>query len=219
MRLHIKVSASHKPIDFNYQSLLTGCVHKWLGRENEEHGKISLYSFSWLQNVEVTSEGIRLLDGTYFTLSFYDSKQVRRVVKNILEQPEMFTGSRVVDVRLLSAPKFSNQERFFPGSPILIKRHDENKITHYTYRDEEANRFMTETLKSKASIAGLDTEGIKVYFDPTYPHPKTKVVAYKGVKSKANLCPVIVEGTPEIIAFAWHVGIGNSTGVGFGALK
>jgi CRISPR/Cas system endoribonuclease Cas6 (RAMP superfamily) len=30
---------------------------------------------------------------------------------------------------------------------------------------------------------------------------------------------VIIKGTPEQLAFAWNVGLGNSTGIGFGALN
>ena len=40
-----------------------------------------------------------------------------------------------------------------------------------------------------------------------------------GIKNKASICPVIVKGTSEQIAFAWNVGVGNSTGIGFGALN
>jgi len=29
---------------------------------------------------------------------------------------------------------------------------------------------------------------------------------------------VIVEGDPRAVQFAWEVGVGNSTGIGFGAL-
>jgi CRISPR/Cas system endoribonuclease Cas6 (RAMP superfamily) len=30
---------------------------------------------------------------------------------------------------------------------------------------------------------------------------------------------VIVEGSAEAVGFAWNVGIGNGTGIGFGALR
>lgn len=219
MRLHIKTSASNRFIDFNYQHLLTGCIHKWLGKNNNEHGKMSLYSFSWLRNVEVSKEGIKVENGSYFTLNFYDTEQARRVVKSILEEPDMFAGVRVVDIRIEQTPEFSEKERFLLASPILIKRHNEVKETHYTYLDKEADTFMTETLKTKARIAGLDAGNVKVYFDRQFPFPKTKVISYKDVKNKTSLCPIIIEGSPEMIAFAWNVGIGNSTGVGFGALK
>lgn len=219
MRLHIKTSKSNQEIDFNYQPLLTGCIHKWLGKDNKEHGKMSLYSFSWLQNIDTSKKGIRLKNGSFFTLNFHDIQLVKTAVKNILEEPEMFAGARVLDVRIEFTPQFSEKERFFLASPILVKRYNENKETHFTYLDDEVDNFMTETLKAKAKLAGLNTDNLRIYFDKTYHSPKTKIVSYKGIQNKVNICPIIIEGTPEIIAFAWDVGLGNSTGIGFGALK
>ncbi len=219
MRIHIKMSRTLQPIDFNYQPLLTGCINKWLGENNEQHGRISLYSFSWLQNVDVRNHKIHLKDDTYFTLSFHDIDNIKTVMTNILDSPEMFFGAKVTDICLQDTPDFSGKERFFTASPVLIKRYHENEITHYTYEDEKSDEYLTETLKKKAGIAGLDATGTKVCFDRSYHSPRTKIISYKGIRNRVNICPVIVEGRPEIVAFAWNVGIGNSTGIGFGALK
>ena len=78
---------------------------------------------------------------------------------------------------------------------------------------------MTQTLQTKLKKADLNPEGVKVSFDKTYRNPKTKIIRYNGVDCKASMCPIIIEGTPDQIKFAWNVGIGNSTGIGFGALK
>ncbi len=48
MRLYLHVTRSKKTISFNYQSFLTGTIHKWLGK-NEHHGTLSMYSFSWFE--------------------------------------------------------------------------------------------------------------------------------------------------------------------------
>jgi CRISPR-associated endoribonuclease Cas6 len=45
------------------------------------------------------------------------------------------------------------------------------------------------------------------------------MIIYKGIANKANWCPVIIKGRPETKLFAWNVGLGNSTGIGFGAIK
>ncbi|WP_298647407.1 CRISPR-associated endoribonuclease Cas6 [uncultured Proteiniphilum sp.] len=219
MRLYIKISRTERPIDFNYQPLLTGCIHKWIGRNNLQHGKLSLYSFSWLQNVDVGRNGIRVRDGSAFTMSFYNDDLAKNVISKILVDPIMFFGAKVSDIDIQPIPAFSEKERFFLASPVLIKRHKDFNETHYTFSDEHADEYLTETLKSKAGIAGLDTEKLKVYFDKSYSSPKTKIISYKGIQNKVNICPVIVEGSPELVEFAWHVGLGNSTGIGFGALK
>ncbi len=219
MRLYIKISKANQTINFNYQHLLTGCIHKWMGKDNVYHGKMSLYSFSWFQYVDVVKEGIKIKDGSYFFLSFYDTNLLKEVLKNIMNDSEMFFGVRVSGVQIQETPLFVTKERFLLASPVLIKRFKGEKVTHYTFADSEANEYLTETLKTKAKIAGLNSDNLKIYFDKSYHSPKTKIISYKGIENKVNICPVIIEGTPEIVAFAWNVGLGNSTGIGFGALK
>lgn len=50
MRLHLTTTSNTEIIPFEYQQKLVGVLHKWLGDANKEHGSLSLYSFSWLQN-------------------------------------------------------------------------------------------------------------------------------------------------------------------------
>ena len=219
MRLYIKISKTNQIINFNYQQLLTGCIHKWLGFDNKQHGEISLYSFSWLQNVETVKNGIKIKEDTYFMLSFYDKEMIKKVIRNIIDEPEMFYGARAYDVRIQETPIFSKKERFILASPVLIKRKVDNKELHFTFLEEKSNEYLVETIKTKAKIAGINSENINVYFDKSYHLPKTKIITYKGIKNKVSICPIIMEGNPDMIAFAWNVGIGNSTGIGFGALK
>lgn len=51
MQIHLKITESDKIIPFNYQPILTGAIHKWIGK-NEIHDELSLYSFSWLNGGE-----------------------------------------------------------------------------------------------------------------------------------------------------------------------
>jgi CRISPR-associated endoribonuclease Cas6 len=73
-------------------------------------------------------------------------------------------------------------------------------------------------MQHKLAVAGLPQD-ISIAFDRTYHKAKTKLVSIKGIQSRANECPVIIKGAPELINFAWNVGIGHSTGSGFGALN
>jgi CRISPR-associated endoribonuclease Cas6 len=67
--------------------------------------------------------------------------------------------------------------------------------------------------------AGLPKdESLKIRFDTSAAGVKTKLVPYREIKIRANMCPVIIEGKPETKVFAWNVGLGNSTGAGFGAI-
>jgi CRISPR-associated endoribonuclease Cas6 len=71
----------------------------------------------------------------------------------------------------------------------------------------------------KLRKAGLSDEDANISFQKDYPGAKTKIIHYNNIGNRVNVCPVVIEGSPEQIAFAWNVGVGNSTGIGFGALK
>lgn len=219
MRLYIRVSKNSKLIPFNYQHLLTGVVNKWIGKGNDQHGKKSLYSFSWLQKTHATKEGINIDHDAYFFFSALDSDLIKKVTKGILSDPEMFCGISVADVQIKDTPELSSEERLFLNSPILLRLRDGERTKHVTFQDDEFNMALTKNIKGKMKAVGLCSDGFSIELDKSYPHPQTKLVDYKGVKNKTTLAPVIAKGKPEQIGFARTVGLGSSTGIGFGSVK
>ena len=219
MRLHLRLSKNNELIPFNYQPFLTGTLHKWIGKKNIEHGSVSLYSFSWLQNVVTNDKGINLKHNSYFFISAYDDALIKTIIKGIMVDPSVCFGSSVATIDIEETPVFSNLQHFSTASPVFVRWFDGVKDSHIGFSDEKASACLTETMQRKLTLAGLPTDNVKVSFDKNYHSPKTKVITYKGIGNRVNICPVIVEGTPEQVAFAWNVGVGHSTGIGFGALK
>ena len=219
MRIYLKLTRNTSLLPYNYQHLLTGVIHKWIGNNNDEHGKSSLYSFSWFQNTQATKDGINLTNDAYFFISAFESNLMKKIIRGILNDPDLFMGIKVVDVQIKDTPSFGNEERFFLNSPILIKKTDGDKTKHITYLDREFNELLTKNLQTKLSATGLSAENVVAEWDKNYLEPKTKLVDYKGVRNKTTLAPIIIKGTPEQLAFVWTVGLGNSTGIGFGAVK
>ncbi len=219
MRIHVKTSANTKPIKFDYLQKLVGTIHKWIG-PNGIHDSMSLYSFSWLMGAELINGVLEFRNGASFFLSFYDESIVEDIVRSILKDPAMFNGLDVTDIQLDRIPDLSERELFYCASPILIKRHlDDNTIRQFSYNAPQACQYLKETLVNKMQKAGLENdETLDIRFDLSYPKKKQKLVKYRGVGNKANMCPVIIKGKPETKLFAWNVGIGNSTGIGFGAI-
>jgi CRISPR-associated endoribonuclease Cas6 len=219
MRLHIKTSQNQIKIPFDYQQKLTGVLHKWLGENNQEHGEISLYSFSWLRNTQVSENGLICPQGASFFLSFYDTQRLKDVLANIRKEPEMFCGMDVEDVVIEDTPDLTQQEVFNLGSPILIKRNENGKITEFYYDNSISGKLLEETLHTKMRLAGIpNDESLSIAFDLNYTKKKTKLVWYDNISNKANMCPVIIKGSNLTKQFAWNVGLGNSTGVGFGSI-
>lgn len=219
MRLYLKLSKNKETLPFNYQHLLTGALHKWIGKENVEHGDISLYSFSWLQKIQTNKKGVDLTRDSFFFISCFKDNLLKAVLKGVLANPFLCHGSEVYDAQIMETPVFGIQEHFLLGSPVFIKRRFDNKEKHIVFNDELSGKYLTETMSKKLSIAGLSSEGLSIEFDRRYPNPQIKLIHYNEIKNRVNMCPVTISGTPEQIAFSWNVGIGNSTGIGFGALK
>ena len=219
MRLILKTSSNRSIVPFDYQQKLTGVLHKWLGENNQEHGEVSLYSFSWLRNTKVAGNGLNCPKGASFFVSFYDTQRLKEVLSSIRTEPEMFCGMFVEDVIIEATPDLTQQEQFSLGSPILIKRPLNGKITEFYYDNPESGKLLEETLRTKMKLAGIpDDDTLSIAFNLSYAKKKTKLVWYDNISNKANMCPVIIKGSNLTKQFAWNVGLGNSTGVGFGSI-
>lgn len=218
MRALLQIISENKPIPFNYQSYLTGAIHKWLG-PNDIHGKLSLYSFSWLNGGRKYKDHLIFDHRTSLDFSCYNPQLLQQIIRGIKKDPSINFGLTVTDIILQETPLFSHKETFHPASPILVKKRLGDQNIHYLYQDPLSDEILTETLKNKLRYAGLPDNNVHIHFCRTHSFAKTKIIYYNKIGNKVNLCPLTITGSPEQIAFAWNVGIGHSTGVGFGAIK
>ena len=222
MRIHLKISSDGSIVPFNHQHKLTGVMHKWIGKVNAEHGNISLYSFSMLNdgNKSVCGNGLLFENGTSFFISAHDNKIIKNIVSAIQQDASMFNGLKVQEIIIEDNPDLTEKDYFIAASPVFVKRKVENnRIKHFAFDEEETASFLAETLQSKMAKIGLVDETLEIAFDQNYRSAKCKVLNYNGIKNKANICPIIIKAKPETKVFAWNVGIGNSTGIGLGAIK
>jgi len=217
MRVHLIIQPHHEIIPFNHQHLLVGTVHRWLGW-NEKHGRISLYSFSRLSGAKSSPKGLDFEKGSSFFFSSHEPALIKRLIIGINHDPFMFHGLHVHEVIIQEDPDIANREIFQVGSPIFIKRRHGDRIDHILFNDSRASNSLSETLSSKMKTIGLSDDTIDIKFMTDHPNASTKKIDYKGIENRASWCPIIIKGKPETKLFAWNVGLGNSTGIGFGAI-
>lgn len=218
MRIHLKIKTGDEPIPFEHQPLLVGCIHKWLGW-NTVHGNTALFSFSRLEGGKHVDRSLEFKHGSRFFISAYDEKIIKELIKGIQKDPSMFYGLNITEVVIENDPYFSNRELFYTASPILISRRIDNKIEHILYNDERASIFLKETILTKMKKSDYYDDSFEISFDTSYRQAGTKLIKYKNVENRTSWCPVIIKGSPETKSFIWEVGLGNSTGIGFGAIK
>lgn len=220
MRIYIKTTPNTQPIPIDYQHKLVGTIHKWIGSNNNLHGDISLYSFSWLQGSKYDGKNLSFKQGATFFISFYDEGVIKDIIRTILDNPQMFCGLEVTDVQIAKTPDLKEKTTFYCGSPVFIKRRLPNgNIKQFNYNNKESSQLMKETLLNKMRKAGLEEdETLDIKFDTSYQGKRLKLIKYHGIGNKASMCPVIITGKTETKLFAWNVGIGSCTGIGFGAI-
>jgi len=217
VRIHFYLTPNTETVPFDYQHLLIGAFHKWMGW-NDIHDEISLYSLSWLQGSKMVESGFNFPNGAKWFISFWDDNIGKQLIKEAMNNNDVCCGMKVKEIQMQNTPQFGKKEKFNVASPVFIRKYEENKkAIHLTTKDKDVDFYLTETLKKKLNKVNLSTN-VKVSFDKNYLNPKTKLVNINNIKNRANFCPIIIEGDSEVIKFAWNVGVGHSTGSCFGAL-
>lgn len=224
MRLDICIqSTSMEVIPYNHQPALTAVVNKWLGANNKWHGVSSTYAFSMLGGGKAVKVfgGITFPQGATLTISAHDSDMIYSVVENLSRSPKLFKGLVVREVFIIADPDLSDREIFFPTSPILLKQWVEGQKNprHVIYTDEQASDLLTEKFRTKLDRIGLSDPTARLTFAPEAGKHQTKLITYRNIRNRTSWCPIRIEGTPTTKLFAWNTGVGNSTGIGFGAIK
>ena len=219
MRILIRTTKNDSIIPFNYQGLLAGTLHKWIGY-NGIHNNMSLYSFSWLNGTSIDNEGFNCRNGSNWFISFYENQYIKTIIKSIISSPDMFCGLTVTDVTIKEDPIFSETKSFKLASPILLKQKiDNHNVVHVTYKDKDVDRLLENSIRHKMRIANIpEDDTLKITVDKSSVECKTKFVKIHDIGNRCFFSPIQIEGRDTTKSFIWNVGLGNSTGVGFGAI-
>lgn len=220
MRLQLQLTQNTQPVPFTYLHNLTGAIHKWLG-PNSLHDGLSLYSFGRLRKAEKIGKHLYFPQGATWTISFQDSEQAWNLARGITRDASLAFGMRVEQALEMPTPRFDTKVQLATDGEIVIRhKRPDGSREYLLWSDERTTTAMTQLLRKKLQAAGYDEadQSVTVRFDTQYTKAHSKLMDVKGIRHKGSVCPVIIEGTPAAIEFAWLVGVGELTGSGFGAL-
>lgn len=221
MRIELNIRGNDTLIPFTHQPWLVGTIHKWLG-ENEWHGHTSPFSFSRLSGGRVDKEkkGLIIGERAKLTISAHLPDFLSKLIEGIRKDPSMFKDLVVQEIVLIEDPDLSNRELFFPLSPIFLKeRQPDGTYSHILFGDKQANALLTDNIRTKLQAAGIEDKEATAEFVTQEQNVQVMLVEYKGIKNRVNWCPVRIQAKPESKLFLWNVGLGHSTGIGFGCIK
>lgn len=226
MRFSIRLSSNDETIPFSYYYQLAGIFHSWLG-PNELHDMMSLYNVGSLfdTRVRMRSNGLDFPHGADWIIGIYHEEIAEQLIAGLLLKPFDFYGMKILNVKRQEPPQFESEKAYYWASAPILTRWKANEGVsreHLLYSDPRSIITLTQTLRHKADEAGLTSfwdEETHVAFDDRYPKAKTKLIKVKNTENRANMCPVIVQAHEKIQYLSWVVGVGDSTGIGFGSLN
>ena len=198
---------------------VNGLINKWLGEGNNYHGAFSRYCVSSMQGGKMDSNGVlRFEDGGYINVSSDDSEFIGQLMQGILTIPEVSVSSMKFDSMDVYDFKVNNGYDIIRTiSPILLS----NKDGVITVKDDSFIETLLDKSKKKLIKAGLDEKKVNTLtFELFHPeNAKTKMVEIKSQKNIGSMVMLIVRGDKEVRRTLYELGLGKSTGFGFGAIE
>lgn len=226
MNFTLVMSRPKRVIPYQHHHKVVGAFHKWLG-ENVLHDQTSLYSISWLMGGRAKKTGLKFMKNPILHVSTPIPMIIHELAAGIVYDPSFIYDMEVIDSSAVETiPDFENEVSgtFELSTPLFVKDYETSKFGLYISKNVDIiNSQINSLMRRKLYIAGLSELPLQlsVIADDTV---KEKTFQYikdgKMLYHSAN-CNVKVNfsGHSTAVKFAAEVGIGNSTGIGYGYVK
>lgn len=214
---------SNQVVPFNYRPLLLSFLHREiLGNDNTYHDDTSLYSISPLFNSKTVKDGLLFKKGAIWLIRTPSLE----VFKDFYLRGKNSIGSELgysLNLKNISfsVDNFTDLTKLTTGtSPIFLGQNPNTETPdHITYKHD--NSLVNDTIKrilfTKAEKMGFSLNRDDIQFSFNSNHPlKTKSIKLGNAINIATQGKIDITGTPEAIGLCYGLGIGKSTGCGFG---
>jgi CRISPR-associated endoribonuclease Cas6 len=221
MRLKILLSGTNDELRINHQDLVNSFIHRVLGSDNEFHDAKNDYSISSLQGgtwIKGT-KNISFKNGGYITISSLDEKFINKILIRLYSTP-FYGDIKVIGIEFVDEKFYNGWNHFVTLSPFIIKKYSSKKdYSFHTLKDIEFQITLKNYLINKISKINpsLDLSNFDVKI-PKHVNHKTSKVMVKNVLNIANSCHINIYTNKKIAELLYNIGIGQSTGSGFGTI-
>jgi len=223
MRIKINFTQNTSPVPIDNQHLLNGYIHKCLGKDNKYHDTWSNYSISTLLGGKLNkdSKTLSFKDGAFITVTSEDREFLNLILMGTLDNKELFNGMKFAGFDHVEE-KFNNGVNhfvtLFPG--FIIKEpcpiHGERfiQLSDKDF-DIKVKNYLIKKLKRIDESLDLKDFDVKIEKRDWYYTKKVKVGKSFNI---SNMCQLDIRSSKEIAKLIYNIGVGKSTGSGFGAI-
>jgi CRISPR-associated endoribonuclease Cas6 len=218
MRITLNFGPTVVPFSEPTQNYVNGLIHTILGKDNHYHDKFSNYSVSFLRGGKLTSEGLIYPDGGKLYISSPDETFIETFLINLIHSKNVkvrdmaLTSYDISDISVNA--KYDIIETL---SPILLKENGKR----ITFKDSSFLSVLERQCVAKLTKNGLTSTDLKGFIIKPFHFEKARVQLpkIKNVVNPSSQVMLVIEGTVKARKMLYEMGLGNSTGCGFGAVK
>lgn len=223
MRIKINFTKNTELVPINEQHTLSASYfHKCLGN-NDLHDKPSDYCLSPLMGGKFDNGFLNFENGGYIIVSSNDMEIITKIMIGSTNNKELGYGMQFNGIKDRSASYHNGWNNFASLSPILLSKSiDNHKRFFYTLKNKEEyiSNLEERTKRKLLKIdSNLDLRNFKIEI-PEYNSSshKIKKIMVHNVTNFANQHHLNIFCNSEVAELLSNVGIGQSTGCGFGTI-
>lgn len=221
MRIKLLLSATNNELPINNQHIVNSFIHRVLGGNNKFHDSKNDYSISSLQGGKwiKNTQNISFKNGGYILITSLNKEFLDSIMLG-LYTTSFYGDIKVNGLEFIDEKFVDGWNYFVTLSPFIIKKYSSKKdYTFNTLNDENFEQLVKNYLINKLLKINpkLDVSDFNVVI-PKHDNHKTVNIMVKNVKNIANSCHINIYTNKKIAELLYNIGIGQSTGCGFGTI-
>lgn len=248
MRIIIRFTKNLEPVSCINQHLVNSYIYgKCLKNHRKYHDEKSNYCISGLYGGKMNNEtkSLDFPNGAIIVVTSQDSEFITKVMLGVMNNKEFACGMKFQTIDSIDENFDNICNHFATLSPFIFKEYTDEGYKFVVFNDEKFLNNINEKTKNKLNILNFDefskyiTERVKnklIKINPDLDLSKFKIVAKhhdkhkikkilirhenvkKDVSNYANQLQLDIYCNKNIADMIYNLGIGQSTGCGFGTI-
>jgi CRISPR-associated endoribonuclease Cas6 len=221
MRIKLLLSPTNNVLPIQNQHIINSFIHKALGPNNQYHNTKNDYSISSLQGGKLikNTNNISFQNGGYITISSLNNEFIAKLLIGAYTTP-FYQDVNVIGMDFIDEQFINGWNHFATLSPFLIKQYQSKSNYNFLTLDnpnfqQEVKTYLINKLTKINPKLNLTDFDVKINHHPNH---KIKKIMVKNVINKANQCQISIHTNKKIAELLYNIGVGQSTGSGFGTI-
>jgi len=213
MILTVYLTKPTENIPIRNQKEMNSFIHKTIGKDNPYHDSFSDYSISSIQGGKLIDGVLKFNSNPYIVITSNNEAFINMLVSKFMKKEYEFYGCKFQKLTLNEFTVNKYYDIIHTISPILLK-HENRKIT---IDNEKFSEILYNNCLNKLKYAGIQDNSFKIEIKKQ--NLKQKII-YVG--NTFNICTygnLIIFGEKNTRKTLYNLGLGNSTGSGFGTIQ